>query len=75
VFSPLLIHYNPNQKVISFAFLFFSYGVTWIVNNLLAKRTGHVLNFILQSIFFGAILFFTLTSLITIRLIIVDEVM
>jgi len=76
VTSPMLLKSAPTfpaQKVITFSLVFFSYGTTWIVNNLLGNRTGGLLSYIIRTIFFGAILFQTLMTLITVRLILVDQ--
>ena len=63
---------NASQRALAVSILIISYGCTWIVNNLLGNRTGHLLSYILRTIFFFVILFQTLMSLITVRLILVD---
>jgi succinate dehydrogenase/fumarate reductase cytochrome b subunit len=44
------------------------------MTQLLGKRTGNLMSFILRSVFFIVILFWTLHALITVRLLIVDNV-
>lgn len=76
VTSPMKLRSLPtyaSQKVISFALVFFSYGTTWIVNNLLGNRTASLLTYILRTFFFLGILFQTLITLITVRLILVAQ--
>ena len=63
----------PSQRVVSFALILFSYGSTWIVNNLLGNRTGELLSYLLRTIFFVAILFQTLITLLTVRLVLMDQ--
>lgn len=75
VYDPnLLGSVTANQAVLSSSFLIFSLGITWIVNNLLARRTGAVLSFVLRAVYFGVIFMWTLHALLTVRLIIVDTV-
>ena len=64
---------NGSQRALAASIIIFSYGCTWIVNNLLGNRTGQLLSFILRTIFFFVILLQTLMSLITVRLILVDQ--
>lgn len=64
---------TADQAVLSTAFLIFSLGITWIVTNLLGRRTGAVLSFVLRAVFFAVIFVWTLHALITVRLIIVDN--
>ena len=63
-----------NQIVCSVGLLFWSCPVIWLVNNLLGKRTGNFLSFLLRSVFFFVILWWTLTCLLAVRLMIVDQV-
>ena len=76
VYSPMQLRATPSypsQIVLSFALLFFSYGTTWIVTNLLGNRTASLLSYILRTFFFIGILFQTLMTLITVRLILVAQ--
>ena len=76
VYSPIALRATPSynsQTILSFALLFFSYGTTWIVTNLLGNRTASLLSYILRTFFFIGILFQTLLTLITVRLIIVSQ--
>jgi len=70
----LLVGHNADQACLIVAFFMFSLGTIWVVSNLLGKRTGNVLAFILRSIFFAIIMFWTLHCLLTVRLIMVDDV-
>ena len=65
---------TANQAVLSSSFLVFSLGITWIVTNLLGRRTGAVLSVVLRAVYFAIIFMWTLHALITVRLIIVDTV-
>ena len=76
VYSPLQLRSTPtypSQGILTFALLFFSYGATWIVNNLLGNRTASLLSYILRTFFFFGILYQTLLTLITVRLILVAQ--
>lgn len=76
VTSPLQLKSTPSyssQGILTFALLFFSYGTTWIVTNLLGNRTASLLSYILRTCFFIVILFQTLLTLITVRLILVAQ--
>ena len=70
----LLVGHNADQACLIVAFFIFTLGTIWVVSNLLGKRTGNVLAFILRSIFFAIIMFWTLHCLLTVRMIMVDNV-
>ena len=73
VYLPEKLNANISQQaVLTVSFLIFNLGVNWIAGNLLGRRTGAVLSFVLRTIFFSVILMWTLHSLITVRLLIVD---
>jgi hypothetical protein len=75
VLSPLSFdRVTANQAVLSTSFLIFSLGITWIVTNLLGRRTGAVLSVVLRAVYFSIIFMWTLHALITVRLIILDTV-
>jgi hypothetical protein len=52
--------------------IFWSCLIIWMVNNLLGKRTGNTLSSVLRGIVFLIILWWTLSALITVRLIIIE---
>ena len=64
---------TPARNLLLVSLLLFSFGCTWVINNLLGNRTGHLLTYILKIVFFVAILFQTLLALITIRLVEIDQ--
>ena len=64
---------HVNQVVCAVGLLFWSCPVIWLVNNLLGKRTGNFLSFILRSVFFFVILWWTLTCMLAVRLMLVDQ--
>ena len=73
--SPSLI--SPISKdsyllAAGYSFIVISFASTYVVNNLLGRRTGHCLSFVLRSIFFFVILSQTLSVLIVARLMIVS---
>mmetsp|Transcript_31916 Transcript_31916/g.42252 ORF Transcript_31916/g.42252 Transcript_31916/m.42252 type:complete len:151 (+) Transcript_31916:998-1450(+) len=61
------------QTAISIGLLVFSFGTTWIVNTLLGNRTASLLSYILRTFFFGIILVYTLLTLVTFRLVLVEH--
>jgi hypothetical protein len=62
------------QATSTSSFCMFALGLSWILTQLLGKRTGNLLTVILRMIFFTVILFWTLHALISVRLFIVDKV-
>ena len=64
---------DGGQTAIALGMLIFSFGTTWIVNNLLGNRTASLLSYILRTFFFGIILVQTLLTLITFRLVLVEH--
>lgn len=65
---------SSNRTMLVISFLVFTMGVNWIVTNILTKRTGAVLSGFLVAIFYVVILMWTLHCLITVRMLIQDEV-
>ena len=60
IYSPLKLSSTPSypsQVLLTFGLLFFSYGTTWIVTNLLGNRTASLLSYILRTFFFFGILY------------------
>jgi len=77
VYSPQMSDGLPKvqqQATATASFFLFALGLSWIMTQLLGKRTGNLMSFILRSVFFIVILFWTLHALITVRLLIVDNV-
>lgn len=64
---------NEQQASLTAAFVVFCLGASWMTIGLLAKRTGQVLSFVLRSVFFIVIFYWTTHALVTTRLI-VDEI-
>lgn len=64
---------HVNQYVMGISLIIWSCLIIHMVNKLLGKRTGNSLSFILRGIVFFIILWWTLSALITVRLIITEN--
>lgn len=71
--STIEIGRDSFQMSIIISLLLFSFLVTFLINSLLAKRTGPALSYFLRIVFFGTITFMTYIALITVRLLIIQQ--